>query len=102
MPNAMALAGEYSARRIRVTMMMVISCGFTVGAALGGFISVALIASFGCGPVPLVLGIAMVFLLPESLQFLIARRRNLAQVHTWLRRIDPSVPTTDIEAFIAH
>ena len=27
--------------------MMMISCGFTVGAALGGFASVTLIASFG-------------------------------------------------------
>lgn len=109
MPNALALAGEYSARRVRVTMMMVISCGFTVGAALGGFISVALIGSFGWrsvfyfgGAVPLVLGVAMVFLLPESLQFLIARRRNLAQVHTWLRRIDPSLPETITEAYIVQ
>src|SRR3954466_5168931 len=41
MPNAMALAGEYSPRRVRVTVMMVISCGFTVGAVLGGLVSVA-------------------------------------------------------------
>jgi len=47
MPNAMALAGEYSPRRVRVTVMMVISCGFTVGAVLGGLVSVALITSFG-------------------------------------------------------
>lgn len=109
MPNAMALAGEYSPRRVRVTMMMMISCGFTVGAALGGFVSVALIASFGWrsvfyfgGAVPLVLAFAMVFLLPESLQLLIVRRRNLAEVHTWLRRIDPAVCLSAGTLFVVH
>ena len=29
MPNAMALAGEYSPKRNRVTLMMLVSCGFT-------------------------------------------------------------------------
>ncbi len=32
MPNAMALAGEYSPVRKRVTLMMLVSCGFTLGA----------------------------------------------------------------------
>ena len=31
MPNAMALAGEQSAVENRVTMMMLVSCGFTGG-----------------------------------------------------------------------
>src|SRR3954447_8288387 len=101
MPNAMALAGEYSPRRVRVTIMMLISCGFTVGAALGGFVSVALISSFGWqavfyfgGAVPLVLALCMLFLLPESLQLLVLQRRKTPQVHQWLRRIDPSVVLT--------
>src|SRR5258706_14750713 len=38
MPNAMALAGEFSTKRKRVTLMMFVSCGFTVGAVLGGFL----------------------------------------------------------------
>src|SRR5258708_22059756 len=36
MPNAMALAGEFSPKRKRVTLMMFVSCGFTVGAVPGG------------------------------------------------------------------
>ena len=98
MPNAMALAGEYSPRRVRVTVMMMISCGFTVGAALGGFVSVALISSFGWravfyfgGAVPLVLAVCMFFMLPESLQLLVLQNRKTQQVHRWLQRIDPSV-----------
>jgi AAHS family 4-hydroxybenzoate transporter-like MFS transporter len=109
MPNAMALAGEYSPRRVRVTVMMVISCGFTVGAALGGLVSVALIESFGWravfyfgGAVPLVLAVLMVFFLPESLQLMVLRGSNPALVHRWLRRIDPSVRLTSNTQLIVH
>ncbi len=98
MPNAMALAGEYSPRRVRVSVMMMISCGFTIGAALGGLVSVALIAAFGWravfyfgGLVPLLLAFGMVPRLPESLQLLVAQKRGTARVHGWLRRIDPSL-----------
>src|SRR5450830_241525 len=35
MPNAMALVGEFSPNSKRVTRMMLVSCGFTVGAAVG-------------------------------------------------------------------
>jgi AAHS family 4-hydroxybenzoate transporter-like MFS transporter len=107
MPNAMALAGEYSPRRVRVSIMMMISCGFTVGAALGGFASVALIASFGWrsvfyfgGAVPIVLAIFMLVALPESMQLLTLRRGNTPQVHRWLRRIDPSVELTADTQFV--
>ncbi|CAB3787729.1 4-hydroxybenzoate transporter PcaK [Pararobbsia alpina] len=73
MPNAMSLAGEFSAARMRVTSMMLISCGFTAGAAAGGFVSAALIPAFGWpsvfiagGVLPLILALAMAIWLPES------------------------------------
>src|SRR5581483_3945885 len=37
-PNATALIGEYSPRRLRVALMACISVGFTAGAAFGGFV----------------------------------------------------------------
>ncbi|AIY40438.1 4-hydroxybenzoate transporter [Collimonas arenae] len=98
MPNAMALAGEYSPLRKRVTLMMLVSCGFTLGAVLGGLLSAALIPRFGWqsvfhvgGAVPLVIGVLMFFLLPESMQFLVLRGKRLEQVGKWLRRIDPTM-----------
>ena len=73
MPNAMALAGEHSPARTRVTMMMRVSVGFTVGAVLGGLISSALIPRWGWqsvfyigGVVPLVIAALMFRYLPES------------------------------------
>ena len=99
-PNATALVGEYSPRRLRGPLMMIIGgVGFTGGAAIGGFISAILIPRFGWrsvlyfgGAVPLALALAMFLWLPESLQFMVVRRKRRDQVARWLTRIDPTVP----------
>ena len=98
MPNAMALMGEYSPRRIRITIMTVVAVGFTAGAAIGGFVSAWLIPAFGWrsvfyfgAAVPLAIGVLMFFVLPESLQFTVLRGKNLGDVAKWLKRIDPAV-----------
>ncbi|MBA5608428.1 MFS transporter [Duganella sp. FT3S] len=98
MPNVMALAGEYSPARRRVTLMMLVSCGFTVGAVVGGLVSAALIPAYGWravfyvgGLAPLVIGLLMLPLLPESMQFLVLRGGRTEQVAQWLRAIDPTV-----------
>jgi AAHS family 4-hydroxybenzoate transporter-like MFS transporter len=98
MPNSMALVGEYSPRRTRITIMTIVAVGFTAGAAIGGFVSAWLIPAFGWrsvfyfgGAIPLVIGIMMIFLLPESLQFMVLRGKNLSNVAKWLKRIDPAI-----------
>jgi AAHS family 4-hydroxybenzoate transporter-like MFS transporter len=97
MPNAVALVGEYSPRKLRVTIMMIVGNGFTAGAAFGGFIAAWLIPHFGWRSVfyfgaaaPLVIAAIMIFALPESLQFLVLHRKHLDQAARWLRRIDPT------------
>jgi len=71
MPNAVALVGEYSPKRSRVMAMLVVSNGFTIGAAVAGFIATYLIPRFGWrsvfyfgGTVPLVIGLLMFLGLP--------------------------------------
>ena len=97
MPNAMALVGEFSGTAHRVKRMMLVSCGFTLGAALGGFVSAALIPSYGWravfwvgGTVPLLLAFAMLAKLPESLQFLVLKGRHERALR-WLARFDPGL-----------
>jgi AAHS family 4-hydroxybenzoate transporter-like MFS transporter len=99
MPQAMALAGEYAPRRVRITAMMLVSCGFTVGAALGGVVTAVLVSALGWravfvvgGIVPLVIAAVMLRWLPESIPFLVLRRRGLDRARGWLRRIDPAAP----------
>lgn len=103
-PNATALIGEYSPKRHRVTLMMTITVGFTAGAAFGGFVASWLIPAFGWrsvfyfgGAVPLVIGLAMLVWLPESLQFLALRPANREKLLGWLRRLNPAAvsPTAD-------
>jgi AAHS family 4-hydroxybenzoate transporter-like MFS transporter len=98
-PNATSLVGEYSPRRLRIPMMMSIGVGFTGGAALGGLISAWLIPAFGWrsvfyfgGAVPLLIALAMLVWLPESLQFMVLRGRSRDQISRWLRRIDAAAP----------
>ena len=96
MPNAMALAGEYSPARHRVTLMMLVSCGFTGGAMLGGLAAAALIPAWGWravfvvgGIVPLIFAAWAIPALPESLQFLVLRKRGTDQVRRWIGKILP-------------
>ena len=80
MPNSVALVGEYSPRRLRVLLMIVVTNGFNVGAAIAGLISAWMIPAFGWrsvfivgGAIPAVIGVLMLAFLPESLQFLALR-----------------------------
>jgi len=73
-PNVVALMGEHSPARLRSSVMMFVACGFTAGAALGGFLASALIPAFGWrsvfyvgGGAPLLLFGVLLFVLPESL-----------------------------------
>ncbi|HVZ61647.1 MAG TPA: MFS transporter [Terriglobales bacterium] len=93
-PNATALVGEYSPKRLRVSAMATISVGFTLGAVMGGIISAILIPSYGWrsvfyfgGAVPLAIAAAMFLWLPESLQFLVLRGKPRERVTKWLSRI---------------
>ena len=108
-PNATALIGEYSPARLRVAFMACISVGFTAGAAVAGFVSAWLIPAFGWrsvfyfgGLTPLVIAVLMFVWLPESLQFLVLKRRNLDKVGRWLRRIDPTAPIGAATQFVLH
>src|SRR5205823_1558628 len=80
MPNAVALAGEYSPRGARVSIMLIVANGFTLGAAVGGVIAYFIVPAFGWrsvfyggGALPLLIGLMMLVWLPESLQFLVQR-----------------------------
>ncbi|MEQ1884771.1 MAG: MFS transporter [Bryobacteraceae bacterium] len=105
-PNAMALTGEYSPKKNRIMMMMIISGGFTAGAALGGFLSAWLIPITGWrsvfyvgGAVPLLIALLMYFLLPESLQFMTLRGKNPREIGKWLKRVEPSVQISESTQF---
>ncbi|HEU4619876.1 MAG TPA: MFS transporter [Gammaproteobacteria bacterium] len=104
LPNATALIGEFSPRRMRVSAMMIVTNGFTVGAMLGGFLAAWLIPLHGWravfyvgAAVPLLLLVPMLLWLPESLKFLALRRNDPREIAKWLARVDPrAVPDGDV------
>lgn len=108
-PNASALVGEYSPQRLRATMIMLVGVGFTAGAAIGGFIANALIPRFGWhsvfyfgGILPILLAVAMMVSLPESLQLMVLRQKSKAKLAQWLNRIDPRANATPDSEFVVR
>lgn len=106
-PNAIALAGEFSPARMRVTLMMIASSGLVLGGAVGGLVAAALIPAFGWRSVflagaalPLLTVLVMLVALPESLQFLATRRRGGEKMRGLLRRIDPALDMAGNAEFV--
>lgn len=97
-PIAVALSSEYCPRRSRETLVMLMYCGFSVGAAGGGFLSAYLIPTFGWrsvfivgGALPMAVTPLLVWLLPESIRYLVVRGRRSAEVRRLMARLDPSL-----------
>src|SRR5215831_12823626 len=83
MPNAVAMTSEFNPQRRRSTMVMIMFCGFSVGAAIGGLLAADLIPRFGWRSVFIVGGIApllmlpvLIVKLPESVRFLATSGRD--------------------------
>jgi AAHS family 4-hydroxybenzoate transporter-like MFS transporter len=109
MPNAIALTSEFSPHRRRATMVMVMFCGFSVGAALGGFLAAGLIPHFGWrsvfvvgGAAPLLLVPVLALKLPESVRFLALTGRANARVAQLLAFINPKAEFAPATRFIVH
>ena len=97
MPNAVTLMSEYCPDRLRATLTNAMFCGFPLGAAFGGFLAAWLIPQFGWrsvlalgGLAPLVLALAMLAMLPESVRFMVARGRPVEKIRATLARISAS------------
>jgi AAHS family 4-hydroxybenzoate transporter-like MFS transporter len=97
MPNAVTLMSEYCPDRLRATLTNAMFCGFPLGAACGGFLSQWMIPQFGWhsvlmlgGVAPLLLSVAMLLVLPESVRYMVARRQPIDKIRAVLSRISAS------------
>lgn len=104
MPNAVALASEYSPKRLIAPVVATLFAGMPIGAVLSGVVSSAVIGSWGWkwvfyigGIVPDVLALALVVKLPESVRFMAARKKDPRRIETILARIAPDVPPAQID-----
>jgi MFS transporter, AAHS family, 4-hydroxybenzoate transporter len=109
MPNAIAMTSEFSPHRRRATMVMIMFCGFSAGAALGGLLAAALVPQFGWrsvfvvgGVAPLLLVPILALLLPESVRFLALTGRANARVAQLLTFINPKATFAPATQFVVH
>jgi MFS transporter, AAHS family, 4-hydroxybenzoate transporter len=94
MPNAVTLMSEYAPRKSRALFSNLMFAGFSLGSASSGFVASKIIPAFGWrsllvvgGILPLVIAILLVFVLPESVRFLVCRNAPAARIAKILRRI---------------
>src|SRR5258707_14997770 len=109
MPNAIAMTSEFNPRRRRATMVMIMFCGFSVGAAFVSLLAAALIPQFGWRSVFVVGGVAPLLLvpilalrLPESVRFLALTRRANERVAQLLGLISPKAVFAPATQFVIH
>ncbi len=98
MPNGYALISEYFPRRMRATVIMLSAFGYSFGANGGGWAAAFFIPRYGWpsvfyigGIAPLVLVVLLWPGLPESIRFLVLKRRPTAQIAALIAKIDPSL-----------
>jgi AAHS family 4-hydroxybenzoate transporter-like MFS transporter len=109
MPNTVAMTSEFSPHRRRATMVMIMFCGFSLGAALGGLLAAALIPQFGWrsvfvvgGAAPLLLVPILALRLPESVRFLALTGRAHERVAQLLGFISPAASFAPGTQFVVN
>ena len=97
-PNANAWTSEYAPARVRATYLVLMNAAIAVGSVLAGIIAPNILASWGWrgtflvgGAAPLLTAVAIFFIAPESIKFLLARRPYDSRIASILRRIAPDV-----------
>ena len=105
MPLVATLAREYSPVRRAALLVTIVFAGFTVGAAGGGFLAAWMIPQWGWesvfvfgGVLPMLLSAIMLFMLPESVAFLVHKGESRAKIRKIVERCAPGT-TTEASTF---
>ena len=104
MPNAATLMSEYAPERRRALLVNLMFVGFPMGSSLGGFLSAWMIPHYGWqsvlvlgGVMPLLLAVALIFLLPESARYLVVKQQPAQRIAAILKRIAPLPEAVEFE-----
>jgi AAHS family 4-hydroxybenzoate transporter-like MFS transporter len=97
-PNMVAMTSEYAPQRLRSSAVTVILWGFPIGALAGGLVAAPILGAFGwralfeiAAAASLLLGAALIFLLPESIRFLALVRAGDPRLARLFARIRPDL-----------
>lgn len=102
MPNVGTLVSEFAPEKKRSFIITVVFCGFSFGAASGGFAASWMIPQWGWhsvllmgGILPLLLVPFLLLKLPESVRFLVSKRADSRQIHHIVEKIAPGISQAD-------
>ncbi|HUA01700.1 MAG TPA: MFS transporter [Candidatus Aquilonibacter sp.] len=105
MPNVVALASEYVPRRLLAVAVPIVFVGMPLGGTLAGLASAAIIPKWGWrsmfyigGAFPLVMSIALIALLPESIRFLAVKGKAPEKIRRIAARIAPELAPEDLSS----
>lgn len=108
MPNVVALTSEYIPRRLLAVVIPVLFVGMPLGGTMSGFTARAMLPVWGWrsvflvgGILPLVIAAILIFVLPESIQFLAARGKDSGKIVKTLARISPELAPSGISLIAA-
>ncbi len=103
LPNALALASEYSPKRLARIVVATLMCGMPLGAVVGGMVTSVLLPVYGWhaifivgGVLPLVVAVFAAVFMPESARFLIAQGRSGGRLTSIMTRIAPDLPSAQM------
>ncbi len=99
-PCFISLASEYAPKRRRAMVASLIWAAFPLGGIAGGFLNAFVLANYGWetmfhigGVLPILVAVALLIWLPESLRFLLARGAAPERVGAIVARIRSGVPS---------
>jgi AAHS family 4-hydroxybenzoate transporter-like MFS transporter len=107
LPNVIALNAEFTPKRLRATMLVVIAMGISLGAAVPGLVGVTLMPIYGWpvifvvgGVIPFVVGLCMLFAIPDSIKFMVLRGGRDEAVARLVHKFDPAVTVAPGTRFV--
>ena len=108
-PNAVALTSEFAPKRLRAAFVSLQWSALPLGGVAIGLLSSVLITTWGWQAlfyigsiVPILLAIVLVFALPESVSFLLARDLDPAGVRTVVHKIAPDIPAAADARYVVN
>ncbi|PVZ83447.1 aromatic acid/H+ symport family MFS transporter [Serratia sp. S1B] len=96
MPNVIALMTEYAPKKLRATLVSLMFSGYAVGGMCSALLGIWLVPQYGWNIMFIIAGLPLLllpliwFLLPESIDYLV-RRKKTEQAFNILKQIDSTI-----------
>jgi AAHS family 4-hydroxybenzoate transporter-like MFS transporter len=107
-PNALAFGSEYAPARARTIFVTTMLGGVPFGSMLGALSAVFLLPYYDWqslfivgGALPLMVGLVLMFFLPDSLAFLVAQGKDKARIRAIISKIAPALAADPEVEFVS-